>query len=208
MRVRPAACHRPARRRDPTQEIGERLGPIGFDGGARPGWRADVSLPSWRPDCDPEIDVIEEIARHVGYERPRAHRAGVRRSPAGLTVQAAAAPAAPGARGLGLSEAMPNPFLAPGELGAPGSTGTAITIANPLVTEESVLRTSLRPGLVKAVAYNGRTGRRRRAVRDRPRLRAGEGPLPDEWEALVVLLAGREGPAAVPLWREVALRSA
>ena len=29
----------------------------------------EVAIPSWRPDCAEEIDVIEEIARHYGYER-------------------------------------------------------------------------------------------------------------------------------------------
>ena len=28
-----------------------------------------VALPSWRPDSEAEIDVVEEVARHYGYER-------------------------------------------------------------------------------------------------------------------------------------------
>jgi len=56
---------------------------------------------------------------------------------------------------LGLSEAMPNPFLAPGDLEKAGlGEELAIRLANPLVFEESVLRTSLRPGLLKAISYN------------------------------------------------------
>ena len=54
---------------------------------------------------------------------------------------------------------------------AAGSTGDGIAITNPLVAEESVLRTSLLPGLLKAVAYNAShrnpgVG----ALRDRPRV--------------------------------------
>src|SRR3546814_19251631 len=49
---------------------------------------------------------------------------------------------------------MPMPFLAPGELTRCGLPDEGITIANPLVAEQSVLRTSLLPGLVGAVAYN------------------------------------------------------
>ena len=44
------------------------LDPIGYtvtgDGDTR-----TVALPSWRPDSDAEVDVIEEVARHYGYER-------------------------------------------------------------------------------------------------------------------------------------------
>ena len=54
----------------------------------------------------------------------------------------------------GLAEAMPMAFLAPGDLERPASPATASTITNPLVAEESVLRTSLLPGLLKSLANN------------------------------------------------------
>jgi phenylalanyl-tRNA synthetase beta chain len=52
---------------------------------------------------------------------------------------------------------MPIPFLAPDDLERAGLAATGvdgIRLANPLVAEESVLRTSLLPGLLKAVARN------------------------------------------------------
>ena len=61
---------------------------------------------------------------------------------------------APILAGLGCSEATPMPFLAPGDLERAGLPGDGITITNPLVAEESVLRTSLLPGLLKAVRHN------------------------------------------------------
>ena len=67
---------------------------------------------------------------------------------------------------------MPLPFLAPGDLRAAGLDEAGITLTNPLAAEESVLRTSLRPGLLKSVAYNAsHRNRRRGPVRDRQGLR-------------------------------------
>ena len=84
----------------------------------------EVDIPSWRPDSAEEIDVIEEIARMYGYDR------------VGMVV-----PASPVhghlslvqqrrrrlrdvLLGLGITEAMPNPFLARNATLAPVSTGT------------------------------------------------------------------------------------
>ena len=111
-------------------------------------------IPSFRPDSKPEIDVIEEIARMHGYgniERtvPRSTLVGYlsmyqmdRR-----TVRSTMA-------SLGLDEVMPVPFLAPGDLEAAGLPSDGIILANPLVAEESVMRASLRPGILKTLAYN------------------------------------------------------
>jgi phenylalanyl-tRNA synthetase beta chain len=73
-----------------------------------------------------------------------------------------------------------------------------------LVVEESVLRTSLRPGMLEAVAYN--------ESHRRPGVKLfeighvyppGSGELPDEYEALCVVLAGADAAAAMSVWREV-----
>ena len=94
------------------------------------------------------------------------------------------------------------PFLAPGELAACGLPDDGITIANPLVAEQSVLRTALLPGLVGAVAYNW--SHRNHGVRlfeightfNRPS--SPDAELPDERECLGAVLAGlgrhRGGP--------------
>jgi phenylalanyl-tRNA synthetase beta chain len=179
------------------------LDPIGFtttgDGDSR-----RVAIPSWRPDSEAEVDVIEEIARHYGYDKlgktmpkstvhgslsVRQHR---RRQLRELLL------------GLGISEAMPNPFLAPGTLAKAGLDVPTISITNPLVVEESVLRTSLRPGLLESIAYN--------ESHRRPGVKLfeighvyppGTGELPDEYEALCVVLAGSEAPEAMTVWREI-----
>jgi phenylalanyl-tRNA synthetase beta chain len=180
------------------------LAPIGFAGTTAGDGVLEVSLPSWRPDSTEEIDVVEEVARHHGYERiaktvPKSvvhgrlsHVQQRRRLVHEVLV------------GRGCAEAMPNPFLAPDDLARAGLDDTAIRIANPLVFEESVLRTSLRPGLLAALGYNEshrRTGVRLYEIGHV--YPPGGDELPDEYEALAVLMAGRSAPDAVSLWREL-----
>ncbi len=187
-----------------TNVMVERLAPIGFTTTLDQGGVMDVSLPSWRPDCQVEVDVIEEIARHVGYERlgrtvPKSVVAG-RLSP----VQARRRVVREVLYGLGISEAMPNPFLAPGDLERAGLDSDGLAIANPLVAEESILRSSLRPGLLEAVAYNASHRADDISLFEIGRVyRPADEVLPDEREQLAVILAGREGPAAVPVLVEV-----
>jgi phenylalanyl-tRNA synthetase beta chain len=117
---------------------------------------------------------------------------------------------------------MPLPFLAPGDLERCGLPAGGLVIANPLAAEESVLRTSLRPGLLGAVAHNARhriPGVRLFEVGRTFEVGAG-GVLTDvdvsaragtvlsgEAEHLGVALAGHEAPAAVELL-EVVLAAA
>jgi phenylalanyl-tRNA synthetase beta chain len=106
--------------------------------------------------------------------------------------------------GAGVSEAMPNPFLAPEDLERAGLDGRFLEIANPLVAEERVLRTSLRPGMVRTVAYNESHRNTGVALFEIGHVYPpGGGELPDEREDLCVVLAGREAPAAVEVWNEV-----
>ena len=73
------------------------------------------------------------------------------------------------------------------------------------MTDESVLRTSLRPGLLRALAFNESHRRPGVALFEIGHVYPpGPGELPAEHEALGVVLAGREAPAAVAVWREVA----
>ncbi|MET0325847.1 MAG: phenylalanine--tRNA ligase subunit beta, partial [Ilumatobacteraceae bacterium] len=180
------------------------LDPIGYvvsgDGDVR-----DVALPSWRPDSTEEIDVVEEVARHYGYDRvgkvlptSTLHgRLSVRQQRRRRLRDVLL--------GLGITEAMPNPFLAPDTLVRAGLDGDALRITNPLVAEESVLRTSLRPGLLRAIAFNESHRRTGVALFEVGHVYPpGPGELPDEYEALGVVLAGQEAPAAIAVWREIA----
>ncbi|MGB0113544.1 MAG: phenylalanine--tRNA ligase subunit beta, partial [Ilumatobacteraceae bacterium] len=187
-----------------ADELPALLDPIGYTvTGA--GDTRTVALPSWRLDSTEEIDVVEEVARHYGYDR------------LGKTVPTSVVHGELSERqkrrrlarqvllGLGISEAMPNPFLGPGTLERAALDPEAIAITNPLVAEESLLRTSLRPGLLQAIAYNESHRRPGVALFEIGHVYPpGDGELPGEYEALTVVLAGREAPAAIAVWRELA----
>lgn len=188
-----------------TDEMTALLEPIGFTCETGGGQDFEVSIPSWRLDSATEIDVIEEIGRLHGYSKiartvPVTEQAGAltsqqqdRRRIRALLV------------GMGISEAMPLPFLAPGDLARAGLGDDGITVTNPLVAEESIMRTSLRPGLLKAVAYNAARRTTGVSLFEIGRINPGGGGyLPYEHEHLVVILAGQEATAATTLWRRLA----
>ena len=209
VRVRPAHVNKVLGSDLSADDMAALLGPIGFATTPADG-DLDVEIPSWRYDSATEIDVVEEIARLHGYTRlgrsvPTSPRTG-RLTPRQQQRRRLRSLLA----GLGLSEAMPLPFLAPGELERCGLPGDGIALLNPLVAEESILRTSLLPGLVGALATNAarrNTGVRlweighvfRRAVST-----AADAELPDERENLGIALGGEDAAAAVQVWRAVA----
>ena len=164
-----------------------------------------VAVPSWRPDCTAEVDIIEEVARQYGYRKvgktvPKSAMHG-RLSP----VQARRRRLREMLLGLGLNEAMPNPFLADDDLLRAGLGGPAVRIVNSLVAEESVLRTTLRPGLLKAVAFNESHRRPEVSLFEIGHAYPpGDGELPAEYEELAIVLAGRDAMAAIAVWREIA----
>ena len=187
--------------------IAELLAPIGFS------TRAvvddfDVTVPTWRYDSATEIDIVEEIARHEGYRNIPVRELTKPRWGRLTDVQKARRGVRRLLCGLGLSEVQPLPFLAPGQLAAAGLDPTGIELVNPLVADESVLRTALLPGLVAAVAHN------------HARRELGVGlweighvflppptdnqVLPDEREHVAVILAGREAPEAIRIWHVLA----
>jgi phenylalanyl-tRNA synthetase beta chain len=181
---------------------------IGFE--VEPGPTDDivhVTIPTWRYDCTVEVDLIEEVARMHGYSRI-AQTVPKSPHPGGLSaIQQDRRLLRQVMIGLGASEAMPNPFLAPGDLGRAGLEPKGITINNPLATEESVLRTSMLPGLLKAVAYNESHRNEGVSLFEIGHVYglplAGE-LLPDEREMLGLALAGRDARAARSVWDEVA----
>jgi phenylalanyl-tRNA synthetase beta chain len=183
-------------------EVVALLDPIGFTSTPEGDDDLAVTIPSWRYDSEAEIDVVEEVARHHGYANIPRRELAVS-LPGRLTpVQRRRREVRRLLAGRGLTEVMPLPFLAPGALAACGFPPDGIELRNSLIAEESILRTTLLPGLVQAVATNA--ARRSLGVHlfeiGHVFLPAPAGQLlPDEREHLGVALAGVEAPEAVRL---------
>jgi phenylalanyl-tRNA synthetase beta chain len=101
--------------------------------------------------------------------------------------------------GAGLSEAWSTSLVAPADLARAGLATNAVEVENPLAQEESVLRTSLLPGLLRAVVTN--------ANHRYPDVRLFEvgkvfhppsngSALPDEPELAAAILSGADATAA------------
>ncbi|HLF40186.1 MAG TPA: phenylalanine--tRNA ligase subunit beta, partial [Acidimicrobiia bacterium] len=119
----------------------------------------DVVVPTFRPDLEREIDLIEEVARHHGYNQIERSLPRMAEPGAGLN------PAQRGRRivcdalvGAGLSEATTFSLVSPSDLAAAGLPTEGIELENPLRAEESLLRPSLVPGLLRAAAFNAGQG--------------------------------------------------
>jgi phenylalanyl-tRNA synthetase beta chain len=140
----------PARR-----DAGDADGPAG--GGAVDAcW---VTPPTFRPDLEREVDLIEEVGRIAGYGRspetlPRHRVAGGLTRPQQVRRAVRRALA-----GCGLDEAITYTFVGPDALSALGLPESdvrldPVRLSNPMSVEQSVMRTSLLPGLVQAVRDN------------------------------------------------------
>ncbi|MFQ5743129.1 MAG: phenylalanine--tRNA ligase subunit beta [Acidobacteriota bacterium] len=160
-----------------------------------------VGVPSSRPDVRQEEDLIEEVARHHGYDSlPE-------------TLPALRSPEDPGksevlaerrlkrlCAAAGYQEAMAvslssmseqQPFLPP--------SSAAVTIANPIAETLGVLRAHLVPGLLTAVTHNLNRGQRRVKlfeVGHRFSPRPGNAAV-EETQALAMVACG---PDSLPHW--------
>lgn len=163
------------------------------------GWR--VSLPSFRLDVAREVDLIEEIARHYGYDRlparvrpapPRIRQlTDVRREREHkITVTLA---------GLGYCEIIAPSMVDPEE-NACFTDKPSVALSNPLSQDASALRSSAAPSMLHALRWN--------LDRGQPDLRFYElgktytrpaGRAPDEHRVLSLGLSGRRRP---PDWRD------
>jgi phenylalanyl-tRNA synthetase beta chain len=103
-----------------------------------------VIVPSWRPDITHKTDLVEEVARLIGYDKIPA-RLPVAPPGRGLTSrQKLRRRVLSGLTGAGFVEVLNYPFVSAEQNGWMGSV-VAVELENPMQSEASFLRTSLVP---------------------------------------------------------------
>ena len=137
----------------PWEEIERVLRALGFKVERRgtEGWR--VTPPSFRLDVDREVDLIEEVARHYGYNRLPAR---VRPAPPRVVTDPTRSKELEISStlvALGYHEIIPSAMVDPEE-NAWFTDRPPVVLANPLSQDASAMRSSAVPGMVHALKWN------------------------------------------------------
>jgi phenylalanyl-tRNA synthetase beta chain len=129
-------------------DVAKLLAPVGFTVSAFANGRAQVTVPTWRPDATQMVDLFEEIARLRGYDsfstelRPF-RRGTVPDSPLYLLTRRVREACV----SAGLLEALSMPFVR-------GSDDTHVRLSNPMAEDEGYLRRDLLETLAKRAEHN------------------------------------------------------
>ena len=198
--------------------IADLLRPLGMSATATGGNDdpVEVIVPTFRPDIRPlpmgEADLAEEVARTYGYSRlprrkpswPEPGRLSARQRERRNLKDVLC--------GIGASEAWTPAFVTEADQLAAGFAPPYIEITNPLVDAERFLRSSMAPGMVRAVLYNAE--RRQGDVRffevgsvfARTDIPGDDGVAAEQTERLCAVFAGAGDDAwsAVAAWRTIA----
>lgn len=120
------------------------------------GW--SVQAPSYRPDITREEDLLEEIARHYGFDQFPATLPKWAGFGSGLPQESKERILRNQLAAGGYSETIPMAFsdVATERKFRPGVKPVVLT--NPMAEDESILRTSLVPGMLRTIQWNANRG--------------------------------------------------
>ncbi len=118
-----------------------------------------ATAPYWRPDLTDPFDLVEEVARIVGYEDVPSVLPPAPSGRGLTTAQSLRRLVGRTLAGEGYVEVLNFPFIGEADLDRLGldaadSRRTTLRLANPLSSEEPLMTTTLLPGLLRTVARN------------------------------------------------------
>jgi phenylalanyl-tRNA synthetase beta chain len=159
-----------------------------------------VTVPTFRPDLKKEIDLIEEVVRHYGYDNIPAAQTTT------LTLTDRTNRYAEFVEGLrdffvgrGFSEIFSNSMVSSRSVRPCAETRKPVPVQNPLSPDTAFLRSSLISCLLDAVVWNRNRSQSNLRLFEIGRIfELSDAPLPRESEAISGILTGETRP--IPFW--------
>ncbi len=157
--------------------------------------RMELVAPTFRPDLEREIDLVEELARIHGYQNIPSTLPSNRTRGGGLTVrQRELRKIRELLVGMGLYETISYSFISPDENAAfTQKESRPVVIANPLSEEQSEMRCTVYPGLMSTLLHNHRRHQEDAGIFEIGRVfnSTEDSSLPQEGLRLGIALMGR-----------------
>src|SRR6185369_9309335 len=170
---------------------------LGFESIGTPSGELGFKVPTWRIDVEQEEDLVEEVARHVGYDKiaselPPSASSG-EYQPNEMKLRSLRRTLT----GLGLDEAINFSFTEETEefesiVSVQGPALKQPKLANPIIEDAACMRSTLLPGLLASVRRNMNRGQRDVRLFEIGRVffELGDGELPEETMALSMVMTG------------------
>lgn len=178
-------------------EVGEILKSLDIPATAGADGVLATVIPTFRPDISREIDLVEELARIYGFNRIPSTVPHSKASATPLTAEQRVIRAASDALiAGGLYECINYSFIDPADiskllLDEGDERGRYLTMKNPLSENQSVMRTTLVPGLLKDARFNAGYGQPDAQLFEIGRVFIDRGnAMPEEYNKIAGVLTG------------------
>ncbi len=158
--------------------------------------RIEVRPPSFRVDMTREADLVEEVARLVGYNNIPVTLPAIRPTEENIPEFVLRDRIKTMLVGIGFTEIITYSFISPQSAdvlgaGEKSDLRSFVKLLNPLSEDQSVMRTSLIPGLLSTVRLNSLRGQDDMRVFEWGKIYIkGDGELPQEKQVLAALITG------------------
>ena len=180
-----------------TNEIIRILSGLGFERVSESGGRMNFKTPSWRIDVEQEEDLVEEVARHTGYEKIRSELPPSSMSGEYQPSEMQQRSLRRALNAFGFDEAINFSFIQQENRfdlipSLAGRESDQPQLANPIIEEAAWMRSTLLPGLLNSVRHNFNHGIRDVRLFEIGRIFSVSKPkeLPDETLALALVATG------------------
>jgi len=161
-----------------------------------------ITVPTFRRDVQRDVDAFEEIIRHYGYDKiePKL-RTEMELTDKRDMEQELSETVRDLLSGFGLTEVLNNSLVSPKHVSAFCLDAHPVSIQNPLSPENSLLRTSLIPGLLDSIVWNRNRSENNLKLFELGRVFLdSKSALPDESSSLAGVLTGMQ--LRRPYWNE------